>query len=264
MRWSRQVSERRVTLITGASQGIGRVMAVSFAAAGDDLVLAARSEAGLEETAAMARSEGADVLVAPVDITDPQRVGHLAEAVFERFGRVDVLVNNSGIGGPSGPLWELDLDQWRQTFAVNVDGVFLVSRAFLPQMIERGRGSVIIIGSITGKRPLWGRTPYAASKTALIGLTRTLAIEAGHHGVRVNLISPGFVAGPRLDWVIEAQADGRGISVEEARAEMEEESALLRLTQPDDVARAALFLASDDSLAVTGADLNVNSGVVMY
>jgi NAD(P)-dependent dehydrogenase (short-subunit alcohol dehydrogenase family) len=123
---------------------------------------------------------------------------------------------------------------------------------------------VIIIGSITGKRPLWGRTPYASTKSALVGLTRTLAIEAGRYGVRVNLISPGFVAGPRLDWVITSQAEVRDISEAEARAEMEAEAALQRLTQPEDVARAALFLASDDSTAISGADLNVNSGAVMY
>lgn len=258
------MSERRVTLVTGASQGIGRVLAASFAAAGDDLVLAARNREGLEETATTARGHGVDVLTVPTDITDPEQVDQLAELALERFERIDVLVNNSGIGGPSGPLWKLELDDWRSTFAVNVDGVFLMSRAFLPHMIERRHGSVIIIGSITGKRPLWGRTPYAASKAALIGLTRTLAAEAGPYGIRVNLISPGFVAGPRIDWVIKAQAEGRGISEEEARAEMEAESVLDRLTQPKEVADAALFLASDDSFAVTGADLNVNSGVVMY
>lgn len=258
------MSERRVTLITGASQGIGRVLADAFARAGDDLVLAARNEEGLEETAAAARDESVEVLVVPTDITDPSQVESLGQQAVDRFGHVDVLVHNSGIGGPSGPMWELDPEDWRKTFAVNVDGVFLVSRALMPRMIERGSGSVIIIGSITGKRPLWGRTPYAATKAALIGLTRTLAVEAGRHGVRVNLISPGFVAGPRIDWVIKAQAEGRGISEAEARAEMEAEAALLRLTQPDEVARAALFLASDDSTAITGADLNVNSGAVMY
>ena len=133
-------------------------------------------------------------------------------------------------------MWELDLEDWRQTFAVNVEGVFLVSKALMPQMIERCSGSVIIIGSITGKRPLWGRTPYASTKSALVGLTRTLAIEAGRYGVRVNLISPGFVAGPRLDWVITSQAEVRDISEAEARAEMEAEAALQRLTQPEDVA----------------------------
>ncbi|MGI9647657.1 MAG: SDR family NAD(P)-dependent oxidoreductase [Acidimicrobiia bacterium] len=258
------MSKQRTTLITGASQGIGQELALSFAAAGDSLILAARNRENLEETAEAAAAHGAEVLVVPTDITNPDQVSALGRAARERFGGVDVLINNSGIGGPSGPLWELDLEEWRQTFAVNVDGVFLVSREFLPSMIERGSGSVIIIGSITGKRPLWGRTPYASTKAALIGLTRTLALEAGPRGVRVNLISPGFVAGPRLDWVIQSQAEGRDVTVDEVRGEMEGESPLNRLTQPHDIARAALFLASEEASGLTGADLNVNSGAVMY
>jgi NAD(P)-dependent dehydrogenase (short-subunit alcohol dehydrogenase family) len=258
------VSDRRVTLVTGASQGIGRELALAFAAAGDALALAARNAAGLEETAAAAEAIGAEVLVVPTDITDPSAVEAMAERTLAHFGRVDVLVNNSGIGGPSGPLWELELEAWRETFAVDVDGVFLVSKALLPSMIERQRGSVIIIGSITGKRPLWGRTPYAAAKAGLIGLTRTLALEAGAHGVRVNLISPGFVAGPRIDWVIAAQAEGRGVDPRVVRAEFEAESPLGRLTEPGDVAAVAVFLASEEAAGITGADMNVNSGVVMY
>jgi len=256
--------ESRVTLITGASQGIGRELALAFGAAGDSLVLAARNASNLEETASAVEALGVESLVVPTDITDPAQVQAMRQAAIERFGRVDVLVNNSGIGGPSGPLWEIDLEGWREAFAVNVEGVFLASKEILPDMIERRTGSVIIIGSITGKRPLWGRTPYASTKAALIGLTRTLALEAGGYGVRVNLISPGFVAGPRLDWVIEAQAEGRGTSQEAIRSEMESESPLNRLTQPQDVARAAVFLASDEAAGITGADLNVNSGAVMY
>jgi NAD(P)-dependent dehydrogenase (short-subunit alcohol dehydrogenase family) len=258
------MTSSRVTLITGASQGIGRELALAFASTGDSLVLAARNAENLEETAAAAGGHGGEILVVPTDITDPDQVSALGRAARDRFGAVDVLVNNSGIGGPSGPLWELKLEEWRHTFAVNVEGVFLVSQEFLPSMIERGSGSVIIIGSITGKRPLWGRTPYASTKAALIGLTRTLALEAGEHGVRVNLVSPGFVAGPRLDWVIESQAAGRGVSVDEIRGEMENESPLGRLTQPQDIASAALFLASEEASGLTGADLNVNSGAVMY
>ena len=258
------MSASRTTLITGASQGIGRELAVAFAGAGDALVLAARNASNLEGTAATAQALGAETLVVPTDITDPAQVQAMGQEAIERFGRVDVLVNNSGIGGPSGPMWEIDLERWREAFAVNVEGVFLVSKEILPAMIERQSGSVIIIGSITGKRPLWGRTPYASTKAALIGLMRTLAVEAGEHGVRVNLISPGFVAGPRLDWVIKSQAEGRGMSEEDVRGEMEAESALNRLTQPQDVAQAALFLASDEAAGLTGADLNVNSGAVMY
>lgn len=258
------MSEQQVTFVTGASQGIGREIVLAFADRGDALVLAARNEANLAATAQDARASSSDVLVLPTDVTDADQVAQAVDTAMERFGRIDVLVNNSGVGGPSGPLWELSPEDWRSTFAVNVEGVFLVSRAVLPHMIDSGQGSVINVGSITGKRPLWGRTPYAASKAALVGLTRTLALEAGAYGVRVNLISPGFVTGPRLDWVIEAQAEGRGTTPAEVRSELEGLSPLDRLTEPEDIARIALFLASDAASSITGADINANSGVVMY
>lgn len=254
----------RVTLVTGAGQGIGKEIALAFAREGDSLVLAARNQANLEATAAETTELGAETLVVPTDVSDAGAIDAMAAAALDRFGGVDVVVNNSGIGGPSGRLWELDLDGWQETMAVNVTGVFLVCRALLPHMVERGSGSLIIIGSISGKRPLWGRSPYSTAKAALVGLTRTLALETGAHGIRANLISPGFVAGPRIDWVIEAQAEGRGITPAQVRAEFEAESPLNRLTAAGDIADACVFLASDQSAAITGADLNVNSGVVMY
>ena len=111
---------------------------------------------------------------------------------------------------------------------------------------------------------MYGRSSYTTTKTALIGLTRTLAVEAGEHGIRVNLISPGFVSGPRIEWVMKAQAEARGIDVEQVRREFEEESPLGRLTDPVDVARTVIFLTSPAAAGITGADINVNSGVVMY
>jgi NAD(P)-dependent dehydrogenase (short-subunit alcohol dehydrogenase family) len=258
------MSERRVTVVTGASQGIGRVIAHAFAAEGDAVALAARNVAALEETASLVTSAGGEPLVVETDVTDESSVGGLVEAVVGRYGKVDVLVNNSGVGGPNGKLWETDPTEWRSTFEVNVFGVFLVSRAVLPVMVGRGSGSVIIIGSISGKRPLFGRSAYTASKTALIGLTRTLAVEAGAEGVRVNLISPGFVAGARIEWAIRAQAEARGVPIDDVRTEFEGLAALGRLTEPEDVARTAVFLASDAAAGITGADINVNAGVVMY
>lgn len=258
------MSKGRVTLITGASQGIGRELAISFAGDGDSLVLAARNEENLASTAGAIGQLGVDVHVVPTDVTDPDQVNAMAQSALDRFGRVDNVVNNSGIGGPSGLLWQLELEAWKETFAVNVEGVFLVCKALLPQMIERRSGTIVNIGSITGKRPLWGRSPYAASKAAIIGLTRTLALETGSFGIRVNLISPGFVEGPRLDWVIKSQAERGHSTEEEVRREFEAEAALNRLTNPNDVAMVALFLASDAARAVSGADVNVNSGAVMY
>lgn len=253
-----------VAVVTGAGRGIGRVIALAFAAAGYDLALAARNRPPLEETARLAAGSGAEALVITADVAQRGQVEEMAHQIRERFGRVDALVNNSGIAGPSAPLWEVDADAWDETFAVNVRGVFLVTRSLIPMMLERGSGSVTVIGSISGKRPLAGRSPYAASKLALVGLVRTLALEAGPHGVRVNLISPGFVSGPRIEWVIEAQAKERGMSLEEARAEFDAASPLGRFTEPQDVAQGCVFLASDAASAITGIDLNVNAGVVMY
>lgn len=258
------MTAERVTLVTGASQGIGRTIAAAFGREGDTVVLAARNREGLEATASQVEDAGGSAVVHPTDVTDEASVSELASMVADRFGAVDVLVNNSGIGGPSGRLWEQDLAGWRETIAVNVDGVFLVTKALMPAMVERGSGAVVIIGSISGKRPLFGRSPYTTSKAALVGLARTLALEAGEHGIRVNLVSPGFVAGPRIDWVIDAQADARGVDANAVRAEFEAESPLRRLTEAEDVADATVFLASDAARGITGADINVASGAVMY
>lgn len=253
----------RTVIVTGASQGIGRAIAVAFGGVGDRVVLAARNLANLEETASAVSEAGGEPVVVETDVADAESVANLAASVRE-LGGVDVLVNNSGVGGPSAVLWDVDLDDWRQTMDVNVTGVFLMSKAFIPQMIDGGGGSLVVIGSISGKRPLYGRTPYTTSKMALVGLVRTLAHETGEHGIRVNLISPGFVAGPRIDWVINAQAEARGLTPDAVRAEFENESPLRRLTEAADIADACVFLASDASAAITGADLNVNSGVVTY
>src|SRR5919197_310583 len=155
------------------------------------------------------------------------------------------LVNNSGIGGPSKPLWDVDPAEWDETIEVNLRGVFLCCRAFLPAMISRGRGSVVNIGSVTGKNPLLHRSPYAASKAALIGLTKTLAADAGPHGVRVNLVSPGAVGGKRLEWVIASRAEALGVNETEVREKLAADSALRRFAEPEEVADAVAFLAGD-------------------
>lgn len=239
--------EDKVAVVTGAGRGIGREIALAFAGAGADVVLASRTEQALHETRASIEQLGREGLVVPTDISQPSDVRELADRTLDRFGPVDVLVNNSGVTGVSAPLWEIEPPDWQATFDVNVTGTYLCCRAFLPSMIERRSGSLIVIGSMTGKRPLWGRSPYAASKMALVGMVRTLAAEIGGYGVRVNLISPGAVEGERIEWVVRQQAEGRGISVEEARLELANAAPLGRFVPPGDVASVAVFLASEQA-----------------
>jgi NAD(P)-dependent dehydrogenase (short-subunit alcohol dehydrogenase family) len=254
----------QVAAVTGAGTGIGRAISLRLAAEGADVVLTGRSTEAMEEVAGEIRATGRRALPVAMDLRDPGSIAAAAKAADAEFGRVDVLVNNSGVGGPSAPLVEMPLDEWEDTFRVNVTGTMLACKAFLPGMISRGSGSVVVIGSMTGKRPLVNRTPYAASKTALIGLVRTLAVELGGSGVRVNLVSPGPVEGARIEWVLEQQAVARGITVEQARADFLSGAALKRLVRPQDVADAVAFLASPQAAAITGEDLNVSNGLVMY
>lgn len=254
----------KVVVVTGGGRGIGRVIALACAEAGADLVLASRSLDALEQTHAEIEALGREALVVPTDVTQEQSVRELTERTLARFGRVDVLVNNSGVTGPVRPLWEVSLDEWNEAFAVNVTGPYLCCRAFLSSMIERRSGSIIFIGSMTGKRPLYGRTAYATGKLGLVGMARTLAWEVGGYGIRVNVVSPGGVAGERLEGVFRSQAQVQGISVEEARRSFTAGSPLGRLVSPSDIANAVVFLASDQAASITGEDLNVSAGVVMY
>jgi NAD(P)-dependent dehydrogenase (short-subunit alcohol dehydrogenase family) len=256
--------ERPVGVVTGAGRGIGRAIALALAYAGADVVLAGREQEALESTADVAAGAGAATLCVRADVTVQEQMEALAAASLARFKGVDAVVANSGVGGPSGPLWQLERAAWDETFAVNVSGVFLTARAFLPSMLDRRSGSFVVIGSMTGKRPLFGRTPYAASKVALVGLVRTLALEAASSGVRVNLVSPGPVNGQRMDWVFRAQAEARGISEDQARAEIVAQIPTGKLVEEREVADAVVALTLGELTAVTGVDLNVSGGMVMY
>jgi NAD(P)-dependent dehydrogenase (short-subunit alcohol dehydrogenase family) len=250
-----------VAVVTGAGKGIGRHIALAFADAGATVAAVGRDVAALQETCALIAGRA---IVAGADVRDAGQVDAMARRVLEELGRVDVLVCNSGIAGPTAPLWEVAQADWEEVLSVNVTGTFLCCRALLPAMIERRAGSIVVIGSVSGKRPLHGRTPYTTSKLALVGLVRTLAWEVGAHGIRVNLISPGYVAGPRIERVVAAQAQALDVTSEEALARFTSASPLGGLTAPQDVASCAVFLASPAAASVTGEDLNVSAGVAMY
>ncbi|MDP1721374.1 MAG: SDR family NAD(P)-dependent oxidoreductase [Candidatus Nanopelagicaceae bacterium] len=258
----------KVALVTGANRGIGRIISFRLAKAGAQLVLAGRNQEGLEETARMIREENLSAekspLICRIDLLDPSSIDISVEEVLKECGRIDILVNNSGITGNSAPLWEQSESDWDETIDTNLKGPFLLTKAVIPSMIAQKSGSIIFIGSVTGKRPFINRSIYAASKLGLVGMMRTLALELGTHGIRVNLISPGFVAGPRLDGVIHVVAEQEKISPEEEDVKMRAMIPTGQFVTPENIAEGVLFFASDRSIGITGDDLNISGGLVMY
>lgn len=246
---------RRTALVTGAGNGLGRAIAVALAGAGYRVVLAGRRRDPLQGTAELL---GADCRIGLVDVADAASVAGLARELADET--VSVLVNNAGIAGPVKPLVEVDPGEWDEVFAVNVRGMFLMCRAFLPPMVRRGHGDVVNVASVSGKRPLALRSPYAASKMAVIGLTTTLGAEVGPSGVRVNSLSPGPVRGERMARNIRLEARRRGISEDETEAGWTGRAALGRLLEESEVGDAVVAM-----LTLTGlhcADVDLSAGMV--
>jgi NAD(P)-dependent dehydrogenase (short-subunit alcohol dehydrogenase family) len=241
--------------VTGAGNGLGRAIARELAARGARVVLTGRRRETIDAVAAEI-GEMARALVC--DSSDEASVTALAEALSGE--QVSILVNNAGIAGPVAPLTDITVDEWDEVFAVNVRGIFLMCRAVLPQMIARGAGDIINIASVSGKRPLARRTPYTASKMAVIGLTTTLAHEVGPLGVVVNSLSPGPVAGPRMARNFALEAKRTGVSVESAEEEFVGRSALHRMVTEDEVAMAVTAMLAMPGLC--GADIDLSAGMV--
>jgi NAD(P)-dependent dehydrogenase (short-subunit alcohol dehydrogenase family) len=234
-------------VVTGAGQGIGAAIAIGLAAEGARLVISGRREAKLDG-----------------DITHPDHVEELMVKAAGSRGAIDILINNAGIAGPTAPLQEVTLEEWNETLAVNLTGVFLACKLALPYLERSVAGKIVNIGSVTGKQPLPNRAPYAAAKLGVVGLTRTLACELGPKGISVNVISPWLVEGDRLHSVLESMSKERGVSPEELHAEMTEGTAFKRNVTEQEVVGTVLFLCSPAATGLTGQDLNVAAGAVMY
>lgn len=248
----------RTALVTGAGNGLGRCISLRLAELGVRVVVVGRTRAKLEAVAREITERGGTARVGVADISSVDDVCRLAIALEDEV--ISILINNGGIGGPVADLVDIELDQWDEVFAINVRGVFLLSRAFLPPMLERKSGDIINIASVSGKRPLAGRTPYVASKMAVIGLTSTLAFEVGPHGVNVNSLSPGPVRGPRMERNFRLDAQRTGRSVEESEREFVSRSALQRLVEEDEVAEAVVAMLHMPGLC--GADIDLSAGMV--
>jgi NAD(P)-dependent dehydrogenase (short-subunit alcohol dehydrogenase family) len=245
----------RTAVVTGGGNGLGAAIAGHLVAAGARVVLVGRRPDPLHETA---RRLGPAARVESCDVADADAVAALAERLADE--QVSVLVNNAGIAGPVAPLVDVQPAEWDEVFAVNVRGTYLMCRAFLPGVIARGGGDIINVASVSGKRPLARRTPYCASKMAVLGLTSTLAFEVGPAGVRVNALSPGPVEGDRMDRNFRLEAERTGTTVEEAREAFVGRAALGRMVTADEVGRAVLAMLAMPGMS--GADVDLSAGMV--
>jgi len=245
----------RTALVTGAGNGLGRAISLALAAAGHRVVLVARRDGPLRETAALI---GPNCRVAVVDVADPESVARLAAELSDET--ISVLVNNAGVPGPVKPLVEIDPAEWDDVFDVNVRGMFLMCRAFLPPMIACGHGDVINMASVSGKRPLAMRTPYTASKMAVIGLTITLGAEVGPAGVRVNSLSPGPVRGERMARNFRLESQRLGITEREAEQRFAARGTLGRMIEEFEVGDAVVAMLSMTGLHC--ADIDLSAGMV--
>ncbi|WP_148575548.1 SDR family NAD(P)-dependent oxidoreductase [Nocardioides caldifontis] len=248
----------RTAVVTGAGNGLGRAITLGLVARGARVVAVGRTEERLREVAAEAGGLAGSVRVETVDVADPVSVTALAEALSDET--VEILVNNAGVPGPVAPLVDIEPDEWDEVFAINVRGTYLMCRAFLPQMVERGAGDVINLASVSGKRPLTRRTPYTASKLAVIGLTTTLAYEVGPAGVSVNTLSPGPVDGPRMQRNFRLEAERTGTTYEEAEEAYVSRAALHRMLTEDEVAAAVVAMLHMPGLCA--ADIDLSAGMV--
>jgi NAD(P)-dependent dehydrogenase (short-subunit alcohol dehydrogenase family) len=243
----------KVAIVTGASSGIGYAAAKLFAANGAKVVVAARRQAQLDDLVAQITAAGGKAIVLAGDVREEAFAKALVETAVGQFGGLDVAFNNAGTLGEMGATPELSLAGWNDTFATNLTSAFLGAKYQIPAMLERGRGSLIFTSTFVGYTVgIPGVAAYAASKSGLIGLTQVLAAEFGAQGIRVNALLPGGTDTP--------MARAMNAS-EEALASVAGLHALKRLATPDEIARAALFLASDASSFTTGTAMLVDGGV---
>jgi len=245
----------RTAIVTGGGSGLGMAIGHALHEAGAEVVLVGRESKKLSAATA---SLGDRARWEICDVTNQESVAALAAALNDT--EVSILVNSAGVPGPVAALTDISLEEWDQVFDVNVRGTFLMCREFLPGMIERAAGDIINIASVSGKRPLAHRTPYCASKMAVIGLTSTLAFEVGRAGVCVNTLSPGPVSGPRMERNFRLEAERSGGSVADAELAFVSRAALGRMVTETEVGSAVIAMLGMSGLC--GADIDLSGGMI--
>jgi NAD(P)-dependent dehydrogenase (short-subunit alcohol dehydrogenase family) len=246
---------RRVVVTAGAG-GIGLAIATAFAARGDRVHICDIDQAALQKV-----TDSNPAITATVcNVSDRASVEGFVQAATGTLGGIDVLVNNAGISGPTASVEEMDPDQWEKVLAVNLTGTFNVTRLAIPHLKRSDASVIIIMSSVGGRFGYPDRSPYATTKRGLIGLTETLALELGEHGIRVNAIAPGAVEGERIQRVLRGRAEASGRSLADVTADALSIQSLKRFVDPDDIAALAVFLASDSAKSITGQTIAIDGG----
>ena len=251
----------RVAIITGGGTGIGRAISLAFAGEGASVALAARTLPRLEETAKAIKAKGGRAIAIQTDISDHEQIKRMVAQTIDEFGRIDILVNNAARGTfNNADVADMNLDEWHDSLAANLTGAMLCSREVLKHMVPRKSGNIINVSSVAGISGVPKESPYAASKWGLIGLTETLAIECGKYNIRVNCISPGATRTQEFEGWVKASAKDANLSYEQVMTKLSDNNALKRIAETEEIASCIVFLASDDSSAVTGHNLVASCG----
>jgi NAD(P)-dependent dehydrogenase (short-subunit alcohol dehydrogenase family) len=247
-------------IVTAAASGIGRVTAEAFQALGAEVRVCDVDDVALGQC----RTENPGLNPAKVDLADAAAIDRWLDEALDDLGGIDVLVNNAGIKGPTALVEDVSLVEWRASMAISLDSHFVCARRVAPVMKAQGQGSIINMSSTAGLVGFGLRTPYAAAKWAVIGLTKSMAIELGPHNVTCNCICPGSVRGDRMERVVATEAAERGVSPETVQAEYVNGQSIKRFVEPSEVAGLCLFLASPAAAMITGQALTIDGHSETY
>lgn len=249
-------------VVTGAAKGMGAAITETLAREGADIFLTARDTAALEAVAEVVRKLGRRAEVCACDVVDEKSVAAMAERAMKFFGnKIDILVNVAGVTGPiETPIQDIKPDDFSYVIEANIRGTYLPIKSLVHAMIAQRSGKIVNIGGTSGLRGYKNRAAYSSSKWGVRGLTRTIALEVGEHNINCNVVCPGIVHTPRMEKLCREKARIRGWTYDQVYAEYVQDMALKRVTQPQDIANAVLFLASDDARNITGQELAVDGG----
>ncbi len=246
--------ENKIAIVTGAGKGIGQGIAQVFSKEGAKVVVVDWDKEAGEKSAEEIRQSGGDALFVHCDVSNEEQVKAMVQATLDKYGRIDVLVNNAGIGVYL-PVLEATSEDWDRCLAVNLKGVFLCSKYAIPHMQAVGKGAIVNISSVHSHATVNGVAPYAASKGGITALTRNMAIDYGP-AIRVNAIAPGWVLTPLIQSIFDSYDDPA-----EQQSLVEQRQVMKRIGQPEDIGHAAAFLASDEASFITGTQLFVDGGL---